>query len=180
MWFMASVALPVVAIPSVAAANMALPVVVFAVPGMALMAVPVVAIETWFLIRWSGIATSRAVSVVFRANVISTLLGLPAVWVVTYGVVSPLSSALDVPGLDWVSSAMSVGTRYPGTPSLGMSLLIMLPVFFLGSWLVERYVARMLLKGVDRSLVDRAVLFGNLASYLLITAVLVLLDFADV
>jgi hypothetical protein len=176
-----SVAVVVLAWPSVAFADMVLPTVAVAMPGMILILIPVVVIEGIVLKRWLDLELRSALVVALQANLASTLAGLPIAWLVTALIQAGVASILPksvASGLGALMSFTWIGNTDSGFLPTSLALLMMLAPFFLGSWFVEYLSARQLLQGVDRSRINRAVLVGNAMSYLLIAVVLIVMYFA--
>lgn len=63
-------------------ANMGLPMLMVHVPIMVLAMAPVVFIEAWWISRHGRTAFRALLGPVFRANLVSTLLGVPLTWFV--------------------------------------------------------------------------------------------------
>lgn len=146
---------------SPAYANAALPLVFLSLPGMALALVPVIAMESYVLMKILGLSVGSGLSVVFVANIVSTIVGLPVTWLLLL----PLAKLPqhEIPGVLWFMPLYGV-EKYPKDWMVpAASLLLLIPYFFV-SWLIEYRIAMRMLVGFEPN-VSYGVLIGNLVSY---------------
>ncbi len=146
---------------SPAYANAALPLVFLSLPGMALALAPVIAMESYVLMKILGLSMGSVLSVVFVANVVSTIVGLPVTWLILL----PLAKLPEhqIPGVLWFMPLYGV-EKYPKdwmVPSA--SFLLLIPYFFV-SWFIEYRIAMRMLVGFEPNL-SYGILIGNLVSY---------------
>ena len=147
---------------SPAYANAALPLVFLSLPGMALALVPVVAMESYVLMKILGLSMGSGLSVVFVANVVSTIVGLPVTWLLLL----PLARLPQhkIPGVLWFMLLYGV-KKYPKDWMVpAASLLLLIPYFFV-SWFIENKIAMRMLDGFEPQNLSYGVLVGNLVSY---------------
>ncbi len=147
---------------SPAYANAALPLVFLSLPGMALALVPVIAMESYVLMKILGLSMGSGLSVVFVANVVSTIVGLPVTWLLLL----PLAKLPEheIPGVLWFMPLYGV-EKYPKDWMVpAASLLLLIPYFFV-SWFFEYRIAMHMLDGFEPQNLCYGVLVGNLVSY---------------
>lgn len=168
--------------------------VMFQLPAMLLLLLPVIAVEAFVVRRELGLSQSEARKGVTRANVISTLVGIPLAWAVMLAVQlgagyfldsrratpsvkafddllmrSPIAQVASVPLLQvaWVG-----GEEW--CIVLVAAAVLLIPSFFLSLW-IEGKVCRRVWQTYSGRDVSRAVLRANAASYALLFAVFTLL-----
>jgi hypothetical protein len=166
--------------PSVASADAGLPMLAIVWPGMGLSLVPVIAIEIVVMIRMLKTPWARTSAVVAGANVVTTLVGVPLTWVVLVAVQMLAGGGGVGPDFGTVlGKAFAVTVQAPwllpyATDNPWMvpaAALVLLVPFFFVSWLIEYWVARWTMRDVDHELLNRAVMFANIASYALLAVV---------
>jgi hypothetical protein len=164
-------------------ADMGVPMIFVQWPLMLCALVPVIAVEAEVTRRGLTLPYRKAFAGAAKANVLSTLAGVPLAWVtmlaVEFATMLPLSLAaekwhwsLDSPvfyvfyvlGIAWTGP---VGTSAWPIPLAAALLLV--PTFFVSVWL-ERPIYRRSYAGIDVAAVDRSVLRANLCSYALLFA----------
>jgi hypothetical protein len=174
----------VVLFPGEARADVALPTILiaFGSPGWLLVGLgAVIAIESlvlWARLALVGLALGQALAVTSVANLVSTLVGIPLAWLA-------LALLLGLAGTDhdirtsagrrgaavwlapWIMPHDYVDwDRYSGEWDwlIPAKLLVLLPPFFLVSWLIERAVAGRMLERFGGGF-GGGVLLGNVATY---------------
>ena len=159
-WFVIALAACLASVPSLAFADMILPVAFLAIPGMLLLFVPIVLIEGLVLRFRLGIGFWRSIVVMAAANFVSTVVGIPLVNVAAFP----------------IQNIAFIGNSIDGFWNPFRSLLVLLVPFMLASWIVEYWVARPMLRDVERRPLLIAVLLANVASYALVGVVLVVMS----
>jgi len=135
------------------------------------------------LSRFLDLEWRQALKVSTSANVVSTLVGIPATWIayalIDYAATLPFAGndSASVSNMAFLFSGW-IGNRTSGFPPVSVTLLVMVVPFFFGSWFVEYRVSRRMLPDCDRHRLNRAVLIGNLASYALVAVILVVFYFS--
>jgi hypothetical protein len=179
-------------VPSSAFADTGLPMIVLAFPGMAVLFIPIVAIEAYVLRRILGSSYSRALGPVVVGNAVSTFFGIPVAWILMVIAQFTFLNRFDVgwqasgPGLVRnIVSQSAFLPPYPGIQAnmswaLPLAMLVLLVPFFLASWLIEYWVARLMMRDVEPRLVLRGVLVANAASYVMLAVVLGALALAGI
>jgi hypothetical protein len=148
-----------VALPSVALGNMVIPIAVVAFPAMLVMFLPVALIEAYVFRARLALGFRRALWVVTVANAVSTVVGIP------------LANLVILPA----TRVAFIGGSGEDSWDPASSLLFLLIPLFYGSAFIEYLVARRMLSQLDDTDVAIAVGIANVASYLLITGVLIAL-----
>lgn len=165
--------------PSVAFANAGIPMIGITLGWMLVCLVPVVFIEGFVIRRVTEAQADRSYSVSAIANVASLLVGVPITWFLLtliqgatgggslIGVETAMQRFLTV---TWSAPWLAPDERnlYWIIPSAMMVLLV--PYFFV-SWLIEHWIARWLLRDVEKVRVRRAVFLANAITYGLMEAV---------
>jgi hypothetical protein len=181
----------VILVPREARADVALPtiLIVFGSPAWLLVGLgAVIAIESlvlWARLALVGLALGQALAVASVANLLSTLVGIPLAWL-ALAVLLGLAGGTDhdirttagrrgaaVWLAPWVMPHDYVDwDRYSGEWEwlIPAKLLVLLPPFFLVSWLIERAVAGRMLERFGGQ-VGGGVLLGNAATYGLLTLI---------
>jgi hypothetical protein len=159
-------------------ADIGIPMIFVQWPLMLYVLLPVIVIETEVVRRQLSLTYGNAVAGAAKANVISTLIGVPSAWAimlaVEFATLYPLSLAaekwhwnLHSPFLYILNVLAIAWTNPPGTSLWPVALaatLLLIPTFFVSVWL-ERRVYRRSYRHSDAAIVDRSVWFANLASY---------------
>jgi hypothetical protein len=141
----------------------------------------VIAVEAEVTRRKLALPYRKAFAGAAKANVLSTLVGVPLAWVIMLAVefvtVFPLAAAaqkrhwdLDSP-LFYIFYVLGVAWTGPGGTSAWpialAAALLLVPTFFMSVWL-ERPVYRRSYSEIDVGAVDRSVWSANLCSYALL------------
>ena len=155
-------------------------------PGMLLALIPVVAIEAWIMKPRLKLAVGEALRFTGIANVASTIVGIPLVWLGLVGLelVSTgggTAFGLDTPWRKLLAVTVQAPWLIPYESELywmvPAATLALLPAYFLASWGIEFAVVRKLLEkpasnifegkpqGAPVGQVRRAVLLANIGSY---------------
>ena len=160
-------------------ADVGLPMIFVQWPLALVALLPVIVIEALTIRRALAAPRGRAFAAATKANLISTLVGVPLAWLVTLIVggitVAPVSLAADKWHLNTASPLFQVFSFvfaaawiFPpdGKPwliPLAVALLLV-PTYFVSVW-VERPFYRRSLQGADVVSIDRAVRRANVFSY---------------
>jgi hypothetical protein len=133
--------------------------------------VPIVLIEAFVLWRVASVQWKRSVIVVAKANVFSTLVGVPIVYVVLL-LIQLVSGGGGSLGINALAVTLQAPWLIPYEDHLhwmipAAALYLCVP-FFVVSWLSERWCLRRLLKDIDTRVTARATLLGNALTYGLI------------
>jgi hypothetical protein len=171
-------------IPALAAANMGVPLVAVFLPPLWLALVPIVLLEASVVARMLGGRLQNSLVPVGVANVLSTVLGIPLMWVVL--AVAQLifagdATGLSTPGLKIYAVTVQAPWLIPYEDELKWmvpsALVVMaIPAFCL-SVLVEWQVIARFKEFQGRSRVLRAVAVSNLLSYALLAVFFVVLAY---
>jgi hypothetical protein len=162
-------------------ADAGIPMIFVQWPLMLCALVPVIVVEAEVTRRQLRLPYRKAFAGAAKANVLSTLAGVPVAWLimlaVEFATMFPLAAAaqkwhwrLDSPvfyifyvlGIAWIGP---VGTS--GWPIALAAALLLVPTFFVSLWL-ERPVYRRSHTEINVAAVDRSVWFANLCSYALL------------
>ncbi|UCC83487.1 MAG: hypothetical protein JSW46_00710 [Gemmatimonadota bacterium] len=180
-----------VLVPNEARADVALPTIaiVFGSPWWLIVGLgAVIAIESlvlWARLALVGLALGQALAVTSVANLVSTLIGIPLAWlalVVLFGLAGGTDHDIRTSAgrrrealwlAPWVMPHDYVDwDRYSGEWDwiYPVKLLVLLPPFFVVSWLIERGVAGRMLERFGGEL-GGGVLLGNVATYALLALI---------
>jgi hypothetical protein len=168
--------------PSVAYANAGLPMLAIVWPLSVPAFIPVVAIESWAIRRTLRIPWRVAVPTMVKANLFSTLIGIPLAWVASVAIefllaflVTSVTSSRSYPP----HSIGEVGRVILAAPWLGpfregaywiiplAMIVLLVPFFFASFWTEAWYVARTLSPSAPEQ-GRRAIWNANLFSYALL------------
>lgn len=175
-------ALFLLALPSIALANAGLPMLAVVWPLSLPAFIPIVVLESWILRRTLNISWRIALTQMVKANVLSTLIGIPLAWAISFAfelllmfVVVNIAGSNSYPP-HWVGD---VGRVILSAPWLGpyreggywilpvaMSVLL-IPFFFVSFWTEAWYVAGNVYPS-DPKQARRAIWKANLCSYLVL------------
>lgn len=151
--------------------------------------VPVIAIEALLIRRWLPVSYKEAFAGIARANLISTLVGVPLAWLAMLALelvtLLPLAVAaqkwhwrLESPvfyAIGFILSSAWVGPSGGDSawPIVLAAALLLIPSFYLSVWIERRWCLRSWPR-LDPGGIRRAVFFSNFASYaLLLVSILV-------
>lgn len=170
--FLSSLAV-VLLFPSLAYADAALPLIFLTLPGMALALVPVIAVESYVLFTVVGLFPYGFCSgncswvVIFVANVVSTLIGIPVTWLL----LGPLAKFPQhrIPGVLWFMPLD--GVKYPKDWMVPAACLLLLVPYFFVSWFIEYKVAIHMREWLDPQKVVYGMFVANLVSYLMLASI---------
>ena len=152
------------------------PSLVYAIAGLALAFVPLVLIEAYVFVQRLGVPVRRALIVSAATNAVAVFVAVPVAWLVA-AAVAVLAVSRSSPGFaSYVMSVFVFTGRADMVPSQ-VALLVLLPPFFVASWLGQYLLARRMLSKFERSLVNRAVVVSTAVSYVGLTGVLLVLYF---
>jgi hypothetical protein len=135
-------------IAATAYANAGAPLLAFVWPLFWLALVPIVAVEAWLAKRMLELRGRRAFALSLSANAVSTLVGIPLLWALWYGVLLVSEPLLPYPrsAVATIAQVTAFGPIF--VPDAGnwrqvayLSAIFLIPAFFL-SVLTERLVAR--------------------------------------
>jgi hypothetical protein len=137
----------------------------------------IAAIEGWFLMRVLKLGYAESYRHSLWANWMSTIAGIPLAWLLWIGGLVPVTMGLSAMGLNAhpVVSATLMHTVFSGgmVPSEWMNVgsaaawIVMLVPFWLGSVWIEAHTIRRRLSTCDPRQIRKAVVRGNLASYVI-------------
>lgn len=168
---------------SFAWANAGIPMLFLAWPAQWLALVPIIGIESMVIARAVHSSTTSQLWPVARANLLSTLVGVPVAWVVMlaleagaagilFGLVP--SSVADVPWVRYVTFPL-MAAWIGGSSKLEFqaAFLVLAVPFCLVSIYVEHWSLRGSVNGEFSGALRRAVVRGNVLTYSLLSAVVV-------
>jgi hypothetical protein len=157
-------------------ADVGVPMIFIQWPLMICALLPVIAIEALVVRKRLSLPYDRALGGAVKANVISTLAGVPLAW----GLMLILEFATLLAAEKWHWSLHSpvfvfyvlgiawLNPSVASTWSIALAAaLLLVPTFFVSVWLERRFYRRSYTE-IDRSAVDRSVWFANLCSYALL------------
>jgi len=162
-------------------ADVGLPMIFVQLPMMVLALVPVILVEGLLIRRWVSQSHRDTFWGVTKANVLSTLIGVPAAWlamlIVEFVIGYPLVLAADKFHWSAESLALKVSmflltAAWVGPPNEGSEVLtvaaasavLLVPSFYISVW-IERRACLRAWPSVDPQSVRRGVFFANVASY---------------
>jgi hypothetical protein len=136
--------------------------------------VVIIAVEVFFLAYHLQIPAIRVIHVVTFSNLCSTLVGAPLVWIFLAIIQELLGGSFYWFGYDtfWQQTLTTIAsfpglTPYKGMNSYHLSLasVILHLVFLVLSYYMERAISLKLLPDCSKSLVSKAVFWGNISTY---------------
>ena len=175
-------------------ADVGIPMIYVQWPLMLCALVPVIAIEALLVRRWLPLSYKNAFAGIARANLISTVVGVPLAWLAMLALelVTLLPLAFAAQKWHWrlesplfYAVGFILGSAWVG-PSRGDSAwpivlaaaLLLIPSFYLSVWIERRSCSRSW-PSLDPGGIGRAVFFSNLASYaLLLVSILIWISLA--
>jgi hypothetical protein len=162
-------------------ADVGVPMIFIQWPLMICALMPVIAIEALVIRKRLSLSYGRAFGGAAKANVISTLAGVPLAWalmlILEFATLYPLSLAAEkwhwslhspvfyvfyVLGIAWTGPAVT-----SAWPIALAATLLLVPTFFVSVRLERRFYRRSYAE-IDAGVVDRSVWFANLCSYALL------------
>lgn len=169
-------------VPSIAFANIGLPMLAVVWPLSVPAIIPVIAVESWMVHRALNVDRRIALTQMAKANVLSTVVGIPLAWVASvaiefffaFVVTSPAGSHSYPP-----SFVGEVGRVVLTAPWLGpfekggywivpvATTVLLIPFFFASYWIESWYVACALSPNAPEQ-ARRAIWNANLVSYMVI------------
>jgi hypothetical protein len=163
-------------------ANIGVPMVAVFLPPLWLSLVPIIVVEALIVKRIAALSHSRAFFSVSLANTISTIVGIPLMWVVlatTEGMFAGTALGLDTIGQKIYAVTIQAPWLIPYEDHLNWMIPIALvvlavPAYFL-SVLVEHQVIGRFATESQRPNTKRAVAIANLASYLALALLFIVL-----
>ncbi len=167
------------AVPSIAFANAGLPMLAVVWPLSLPAIIPVIAVESWVVQRTLKIEWRTAFIQMIKANIFSTLIGIPLAWAAAVAVEFFLGFLI-VKGIGSRSyppeGVGDIGRIILSAPWLGpfhhgahwilpvATLVLLVPFFFASYWAETWFVARRLSQNPQQA--RRAIWSANLISYL--------------
>ena len=116
---------------------------------MVLALIPIVLIESWYMSKALRIRFSRTVGRLAIANVVSTLVGLPFMWMVLFGI-QVMTGGFAYGTEGFAGKLLAVTLQAPWLPPFGpeefwifhsAALFLLIPFFF-ATWLIEYVTVR--------------------------------------
>lgn len=166
--------------PLPAIANIGVPMVAVFLPPLWLSLVPVIAIEAWVVTRLLDLSAKKSVTGVALGNVLSTLVGIPLMWLVlatVQGVFAGGARGLATAGQKIYAVTVQAPWLIPYEEDLGWMIPLALVVLALPAYLLSVLIEwRALLPFVEASNRHRAlhaVSLANAASYVLLALLFV-------
>ncbi|MEI8290136.1 MAG: hypothetical protein WCH99_11745 [Verrucomicrobiota bacterium] len=146
-------------------ADVAIPIVFKQWPLMLGALVPVIIVEALLIRRWVQLSYRDAFIGMTKANLLSTLAGIPLAWLVMFVlfvIMVPVAIAQDKWHMDFSDSLVFQVVSFV----IGMGFLLV-PSFYVSVWLESR-ICRRAWPGIDPVIVRRGVFRANLASYIMV------------
>ncbi|WP_428825935.1 hypothetical protein ACLIKD_16670 [Azonexus sp. IMCC34842] len=180
----AFLALILLGLPALALANAGLPMLIVVWPLSLGAIIPVIALESWVVERELGVGWRIAIRQVSKANIFSTLLGLPLTWLALVVLEFVLASLVISTGASRSYPPQffgEVGRTILAAPWLGpitrgehwivpvATISLLIPFFFASYW-SETWLIADRLSPSTPALARQALWRANLASYLLLLA----------
>jgi hypothetical protein len=163
-------------------ADVGLPMILVQWPLMLCALLPVIVIEALLVRRWLPLSYKKVFAGIARANLVSTLVGVPLAWLamlaLEFATLLPLGLAAMKWHWRWESPVFqTVGFIFgsawvgPGSdsawPVVLAAALLLIPSFYLSVW-IERRLCLRSWPSLDPGEIRRAIFFSNLASYALL------------
>jgi hypothetical protein len=159
-------------------ADVGIPMIFVQWPLMFCALIPVIVVEAFLIRRWVSLSHREAFSGIAKANLLSTVVGIPLAWLamlaVEYAVMLPVSLAadkwhwkLDSPIFQVIGFALTVAWIAPFNAYVTVPIaaaLLLIPCFYASVW-IERRVCLWAWSAADPAAVRRGVYLANLASY---------------
>lgn len=164
-------------------ANAGIPMLFLVWPAQWLALIPIVVIESVVIARAVGSSTKAQLWPVSKANLLSTLVGVPVAWLAMLAVEAGAagilfgllpSSLTDAPWVRYATFPL-MAAWIGGSSKLEFqaAFLVLAIPFCLVSIYVEHWSLRASVKGELSALLRRAVIRGNILTYVLLSVVLV-------
>jgi len=148
--------------------------------------IPIVIIEALIVQRMVVLSQRRAFASVALANIISTIVGIPLMWIVlatTQGTFAGTALGLSTVGQKIYAVTIQAPWLIPYEQDLSwmipMALIVLAVPAYLLSVLVERQVIFQFITNGQRLITKRAVAIANLASYFFLMLFFIALGYAD-
>jgi hypothetical protein len=173
--------------PRLVYADIGVPMVAVFLPPLWLSLVPIIVIEGLIVKRMAALSYSRAFVSTGLANAVSTVVGIPLMWVIlatTEGTFAGTALGLNTIGQKIYAVTVQAPWLIPYEEDLGWMIPIALvvlavPAYFL-SVLVEHQVVFRFATGDQRPNTKRAVAIANLASYMALALLFVVVGYAGI
>lgn len=157
--------------------DVGLPMIFVTLPSMIIALIPVILIEAFVLGRKLGVAPLSVLKSVSIANFLSTLIGIPAVWILLLliEIVIEFTVGNRIHGINRLINHLSAVTwEAPWIPPYGKNanwidpaaMLFLLIPFFFASWQMEERIVRHYHQDISPAAVNKGMLAANAASYL--------------
>jgi hypothetical protein len=168
-------------------ANTGLPLIAINLPSTLFALIPIVLIEGFILSRQIGMPLTESIKSITKANLISTLLGFPLVWFFVH----LLQLVLFKGSFFEVNTKTSLGKNLTAVSEfswifpyswlapihVAIASTVMYLPFFLTSWWIESKVIQKQHQELPARHISKAVLHGNIGSYLLLIPFTIFLVF---
>jgi hypothetical protein len=157
-------------------ANAGVPMLAVQMPLLAALLVPIIGLEAAILARLLRLSWGAAIPTAAKANLASTLVGVPLTWGILFGI-EILTSGATVYGLSTkmgrfhsaVLQAPWLMPRDAGLEALiPVANLVLLPFYFAVSGLVEQWVVRRSRRDLEARRAKLATWLANAATYVLL------------
>jgi hypothetical protein len=176
-------------------ADVGIPMLAVTWPGMLLALIPVVLIEAWVVKSRLRLKAKETVRVVFWANVLSTIIGIPLAWLVLLVLDMVVTSGgtamgLDTPWRRFLAVTVQAPWLVPYSSELywmvPSATLALLPAYFVASWAIEYKAMQLLFRRRWTTVLEQpqphiavqavrsSALYANLASYAMLAVVTVI------
>ena len=153
-------------------ADAGVPMILMFEPPLIVLLIPVILIEGRVLRKQLGIPASRGRGVALASNLASTLAGVPLTWGLL--VLLQIAFGYDDGGTGTASRFLFGAGWIAGEGQSTWYFMAVMAylwvLFFLASWGIEYMVSQPMLTDFPRGQVNRAVLRGNVYSYLMLAA----------
>jgi hypothetical protein len=159
-------------------------------PGMILSLIPIILIESWAFRHFINVLFWRSLKVMSLANLASTLLSIPIVFIILLGLAILIAFLLAMLHINLNSSSFlskifsvtfGIATLEPEQFSsywiVPITVLVSLIQCFFASWFLKYTVAKQMMKGFEKSLIRDATLRANLISYSFLVVFVLIISF---
>lgn len=164
-------------IPRPAFANMGMPMILVMIPAFALSIIPIILIEAVYLSRKIHLTWGVAGKATTIANLVSTILGIPATWFLLVVIQIATGGSSSYGTQSFFEKVIAVTWQAPWLiPYEGdlhwmiptAALVLLIPFYFV-SWYSEYWITKKILKEIEPALVKKTVRDANAITYSLLT-----------
>lgn len=143
----------------------------------------VIGLESVILIKYINASPKKLIGVCTLANLISTFVGIPITWFVSYFVYGPLlyfaAGLMSDPenaeiALTLMYESSFRGVYVPGHIELFASIFLLIPYYYM-SVFIEYHIIKRFLKDIEPATIEKPVVLMNRFSYLFLGSLMLLI-----